>query len=61
MKNITIIGAGLSGTLLAVNLLRQYCSEPVRIRLIDRRNQNDLGPAYSTDEDYLLNAPGDKM
>jgi uncharacterized NAD(P)/FAD-binding protein YdhS len=61
MKNITIIGAGLSGTLLAVNLLRQGSSEMVHIQLIDRRSKNDLGPAYSTDEDYLLNVPAEKM
>ena len=61
MKDITIIGAGLSGTLLAMNLLEQDCSQPVHIRLIDRRNENDLGPAYSTDEGYLLNVRAEIM
>ncbi|MFZ0389760.1 MAG: FAD/NAD(P)-binding protein, partial [Calditrichia bacterium] len=61
MKNITVIGAGLSGTLLIINLLRQRSREDVRIRWIDRRNESDLGPAYSTGEDYLLNVPCEIM
>ena len=61
MKQITIIGAGLSGTLLAVNLLRQKCREKIKINLVDRNSENDLGPAYSTSEDYLLNVPVEIM
>jgi uncharacterized NAD(P)/FAD-binding protein YdhS len=61
MKNIAIIGAGLSGTLLAMNLLRQPCNDAVHIKLIDRNSEDDLGPAYSTDEDYLLNVPVEIM
>jgi uncharacterized NAD(P)/FAD-binding protein YdhS len=61
MKDITIIGAGLSGTLLAMNLLRQDSRQPVHIRLIDRGSEKDLGPAYSTDEDYLLNVRAEIM
>lgn len=61
MKDITIIGAGLSGTLLTMNLLRQDCSDNVNIKLIDRNSENDLGPAYSTNEDYLLNVPAEMM
>ena len=61
MKNITIIGAGLSGTLLAMNLLRQDFDDVVHIKLIDRNSESDLGPAYSTNEDYLLNVPAEMM
>lgn len=61
MKNIAIIGAGLSGTLLAMNLLRQARQDAVQIKLIDRRSELDLGPAYSTNEDYLLNVPVEMM
>ena len=61
MKNITIIGAGLSGTLLAMNLLRHESSQKVKINLVDRNSKNDLGPAYSTNEDYLLNVPAEIM
>ncbi len=61
MQNIAIIGAGLSGTLLAMNLLKQNCRQRVHIRLIDRNSEQDLGPAYSTNEDYLLNVPAGIM
>ncbi|MBN2364949.1 MAG: hypothetical protein EH225_02250 [Calditrichaeota bacterium] len=61
MKNIAIIGAGLSGTLLAMNLLKNSSSDPVHIKLIDRNKEQDLGPAYSTNEDYLLNVPVEIM
>ena len=61
MKEIAIIGAGLSGTMLALNLLKQKCSEQVNIKLIDRSSENNLGPAYSTNEDYLLNVPVELM
>lgn len=61
MKYITIIGAGLSGTLLAMNLLKRDCKEKVHIKLIDRNSSSNLGPAYSTDEDYLLNVPAEIM
>jgi uncharacterized NAD(P)/FAD-binding protein YdhS len=61
MKEITIIGAGLSGTLLTMNLLRQECNEQIYIRLVDRKNETEMGPAYSTSEDYLLNVPVEKM
>ena len=61
MKYITVIGAGLSGTLLTMNLLQQAGNDSVHIKLIDRRSEQDLGPAYSTDEDYLLNVPVEMM
>ena len=61
MKDITIIGAGLSGTLLAMNLLRQDSNDVIHIKLIDRNSESDLGPAYSTNEDYLLNVPAEMM
>jgi len=61
MKEITIIGAGLSGTLLAMNLLKQESEKKYKINLIDRNDEKELGPAYSTNEDYLLNVPVEKM
>lgn len=61
MKNIAIIGAGLSGTLLTINLLLQAEENPVHIKLIDRNSEQNLGPAYSTNEDYLLNVPAEIM
>ncbi len=56
-----MIGGGLSGTLLTVNLLKSECPDAVRIRLIDRNGPESLGPAYSTDEEYLLNVPAGIM
>ena len=61
MKNLVIIGAGLSGTLLAMNLLKQKSINPINIKLIDRNSETEMGPAYSTNEDYLLNVPVEKM
>lgn len=57
MKHIVVIGAGLSGTLLMINLFRQNSSVPIRISWIDRNDEKELGPAYSTNEDYLHNVP----
>ncbi|HYW94613.1 MAG TPA: FAD/NAD(P)-binding protein [Bacteroidales bacterium] len=61
MKRIAVIGAGLSGTLLMMNLLRQESHTPVHITWIDRNDEKDMGPAYSTNENYLLNVPVQMM
>ena len=53
MIKIAIIGAGLSGRLLALNLVRQGTSA-VSIRMIDRGDTRYMGPAYSYETDYLL-------
>jgi uncharacterized NAD(P)/FAD-binding protein YdhS len=61
VTRIAIIGAGVSGRLLALNLRRQ-ASADVSIRMIDRREQRYMGPAYSDDADYLLlNVPAGRM
>jgi uncharacterized NAD(P)/FAD-binding protein YdhS len=58
MNDIIIIGGGLSGSLLLLNLLQNPAgSGGARITLVDPAKETDLGPAYSTDEDYLLNVP----
>jgi uncharacterized NAD(P)/FAD-binding protein YdhS len=58
---VVIIGAGVSGRLLAINLL-QAPSAPVDVRLLDRRDERDVGPAYSGGEDFLLlNVPAARM
>jgi uncharacterized NAD(P)/FAD-binding protein YdhS len=64
MKNrIIIIGGGLSGRLLAINLLRQASSlTSISIRIIDRGGDEYMGPAYSNDSScLLLNVPAEKM
>lgn len=58
-EHVVIIGAGFSGTLLAINLLRQ--GGP-RITLIERRAQAACGAAYSTTQSaHLLNVRASNM
>ena len=63
VKHITIIGGGLSGVLLSINLLEQASAmDSVIITLIDRHSENEMGPAYSSKEEcLLLNVPACKM
>lgn len=63
MPTIAIIGSGLSGKLLAINLLKsRHEGEPVDILLIDKRPATDMGPAYSCAEEcLLLNVPAVRM
>ena len=59
--SIAIIGAGFSGTLLALHLLR-CCPEPVRVTLIERNSQFGRGLAYATgNASHLLNVPASRM
>jgi uncharacterized NAD(P)/FAD-binding protein YdhS len=59
---IAIIGAGFSGTMVAVHLLR-YAQQPLTIYLIESKaSQLGRGVAYSTDQDcHLLNVPAKNM
>jgi len=58
---VAIIGAGLSGRLLALNLL-QRASSAVASLMIDRGDPEWMGPAYSDPADYLLlNVPAGRM
>ncbi len=58
---IAIVGAGFSGTLLALHLLHR-CPAPARITLIDRRSQFGHGQAYATgNPSHLLNVPAARM
>ena len=58
---VAIVGAGLSGTLVAVNLLR-YATRPLRIVMIERRGDFGPGVAYSTtDPQHRLNVPAARM
>ncbi len=61
MPGIAIIGAGFSGTLLALHLL-QRAPPQTRVVLIERNAQFGRGPAYSTgNSSHLLNVPAGKM
>jgi uncharacterized NAD(P)/FAD-binding protein YdhS len=58
---IAVIGAGFSGTLLALHLLRR-CPDAVRIHLIERSPRFGTGLAYSSGNlNHLLNVPTSRM
>jgi uncharacterized NAD(P)/FAD-binding protein YdhS len=59
--SIAVIGAGFSGTLLSLQLLR-HCPPGARIRLIERNRRFGPGQAYSTEHrNHLLNVPAGRM
>lgn len=61
MRSVVIIGGGLSGSLLALELLRG-ARTPLRVTLIDRAGAFGRGVAYSTADDlHLLNVPVARM
>ena len=60
-RTIVIVGAGFTGTTLAVNLLRRVHRRPLRIVLLDR-SQIGRGVAYAKRPyPYLLNVPAGRM
>ncbi|HEV2270316.1 MAG TPA: FAD/NAD(P)-binding protein [Steroidobacteraceae bacterium] len=61
MRTIAIIGAGFSGTAMAVHLLR-YAHTRARIVLLDDQMEMAAGLAYSpSQQDWLLNVPAAQM
>ncbi|HEX3949572.1 MAG TPA: FAD/NAD(P)-binding protein [Steroidobacteraceae bacterium] len=57
-KTFVIVGAGFSGTVLAVNLLRRPPAAGAEIVLIERNDAMGRGAAYAAHEfPYLLNVP----
>ncbi|HYB86783.1 MAG TPA: FAD/NAD(P)-binding protein [Streptosporangiaceae bacterium] len=61
---IAVIGAGASGTLTAIYLLREAAARqlPLRVALIDRHGRHGLGQAYATTHPaHLLNSPASTM
>lgn len=62
MRTIAIIGAGFSGTMVAVHLLRLSRSEPLNIVLVERTGRFTAGVAYGTTcASHLLNVPAGRM
>jgi uncharacterized NAD(P)/FAD-binding protein YdhS len=64
MKKITIIGAGVSGTLLAIKLIRQHKGEgELTINIVEREyDKFNKGVAYSTTEmSHVLNVRASAM
>jgi len=61
VKTIVIIGGGVSGALVATNLLKQAAT-PLRIVIVERTPPIGRGVAYGTDcPDHLLNVPAARM
>ena len=61
MTTIAIIGAGCSGTLLSLHLLR-HCPPHTRLVLIERNSQFGRGLAYATpNANHILNVPAARM
>jgi uncharacterized NAD(P)/FAD-binding protein YdhS len=61
MTDVAIVGAGFSGTLLALHLLRR-CPPGSTVTLIERAVQFGRGAAYSTgNPSHLLNVPAGRM
>ena len=61
VRSIAIVGAGLSGTVMAINLLRLSGHEPLRVVLIDRE-RTARGTAFADRPyPYLLNVPAGRM
>jgi uncharacterized NAD(P)/FAD-binding protein YdhS len=61
MSTIAVVGAGFSGTLLTLHLLRR-CPPPTRLVLIERNSQFGRGLAYATgNASHILNVPAARM
>ena len=62
LRTIAIVGAGFSGTVLAMNLLRRPPEGPTRIVLLERSGVVGRGAAYARRSfPYLLNVPAGRM
>jgi len=62
MKRITIIGGGASGTLLAVNLLKNAGDDALEVDLVERKTRVGRGVAFGTMQpSHLLNVPAGRM
>jgi uncharacterized NAD(P)/FAD-binding protein YdhS len=61
-RTLVIVGAGFSGTTVAINLLRLSYWKPVRVVLLERADRMARGAAYAEkDYPYLLNVPAGRM
>jgi uncharacterized NAD(P)/FAD-binding protein YdhS len=62
MTHITIIGGGVSGVFLAIQLMRSKTDLPLAITLVEKEKEPWLGVAYSTDKPFhLLNVRASRM
>jgi len=61
-RTVVIVGAGFSGTTVAINLLRLSYWRPARIVLVERAERMARGTAYAEKGyPYLLNVPAGRM
>jgi uncharacterized NAD(P)/FAD-binding protein YdhS len=61
-RTLLIVGAGFSGTVLAVNLLRRAKSSPTEVVLVERGTAMGRGVAYADREfPFLLNVPAARL
>ncbi len=61
-KDVVIIGGGLSGALVALQLARQWQSSQLRITIVEKRSDVGPGLAYTVPSDLCkLNVPADQM
>jgi uncharacterized NAD(P)/FAD-binding protein YdhS len=61
VTTIAVVGAGFSGTLLTLHLLRR-CPPPIQLVLIERNSQFGRGLAYATgNASHILNVPAGRM
>src|ERR1700722_17180601 len=61
MTTIAVVGAGFSGTLLTLHLLRR-CPPPIQLVLIEGNSQFGRGLAYATgNASHILNVPAGRM
>jgi uncharacterized NAD(P)/FAD-binding protein YdhS len=61
IRKIAIVGAGFSGAITAINLLRAT-KTPIKVMLIDAVRADAKGLAYSTfDDNFVLNVPAQNM
>lgn len=60
-RTIAIVGAGYSGAITAINLLR-HATHPIRVLLVDALCPDAKGLAYATyDDNFVLNVPAQNM
>lgn len=61
-RRILIVGAGFSGTAIALQLMQQARDQPLEIVLIERGRDVARGQAYASSKfPYLLNVPASRM
>ena len=60
-RTIVIVGAGFSGTAVAINLLRLPHAQPLRVVLVERERMARGAAFASRHRSYLLNVPAGRM